>query len=201
MKDIAAIILAAGLSTRMGRPKLLLAWKDKTIIWEVISTLSHAGIQEINVVIQKGQEELFNHLRLLTGDYPLKIIFNDPFHSEDMLTSIQVGLRAISPSQKAALITLGDQPLVQEKVVQLTCSTFKETNADIIIPSYQSKRGHPWLISQKLWPQFLGLKFPSTPRDFLNLHQEKIHYVLVNNPSILMDIDTPDDYEKFQPRK
>jgi len=199
MKGIAAIILAAGSSTRMGRPKLLLPWKDKTIIWEVISTLAVSGIREINVVIQKGQEELFDHLQLLSLDYPLRIIFNHSFHCEDMLTSIHLGINGISSSYNAALIALGDQPFLQEKVIRLTAAKYMKTNADIVIPSYQDQRGHPWLIARRLWPQLLDLTFPRTPRDFLITNKERINYILVDDPFVLMDVDTPEDYEKYRP--
>lgn len=199
LKGIAAVILAAGSSTRMGQPKLLLPWKDKTVIWEVISTLAVSGIREINIVIQKKQDELFDHLQLLSLDYPLRIIFNISFHCEDMLTSIQLGLNGVSSSFDAALITLGDQPFLHEKVVRMVAAKYMESNPDIIIPSHQVHRGHPWLIARRMWSQFLDLKFPLTPRDFLIANEHKIMYIPVEDPYILLDIDTPEDYEKYRP--
>jgi len=199
IKGITAIILAAGMSTRMGRPKLLLPWKEKTILGAITSTLVEAGIQEIIVVIQAQQEQLYDHIKQLSIDFPVSPVFNDSFNSDDMLSSIRYGLKAIKPSNNAALITLGDQPQIQEDVVRLICYTYSQTNASIIIPSYHMKRGHPWLIQHTLWPQLIQLSHPSTPHDFLEQYKDEIYYVLVDNPSILQDIDTPEDYKNQKP--
>lgn len=199
INEITAIILAAGSSTRMGRPKLVLPWKDNTILGEVTSTLVKAGIQEIIIVIQKEQELLYNHIQQLSIDKPLRIVLNESFNSEDMLSSIRYGLKAIKPSFDAALIALGDQPQIQENVVRLICSEYFQTKAPIIIPSFHMQRGHPWLISRTLWPQLIKIKHPSTPHDFLEKYIEDVHYVLVDDPSILQDIDTPQDYEAHKP--
>ena len=199
LNGISAVILASGLSTRMGRPKLLLPWNKKTILWEITSTLVEAGIQDIIVVIQARQQLLFDHIQKLAINSPVRIALNDSFEPEDMLSTIHCGLKAIEHSNSAALITLGDQPQIQEDVVRRICNAFFESGAKIVIPSYLMKRGHPWLISHSLWPQLIQLKSPFTPHDFLEQHKDEIHYVLVDNPSILQDIDTPQDYEMQKP--
>jgi len=199
INGITAIILAAGSSTRMGQPKLLLPWRDNTILGEVTSTLVKAGIQEIIIVIQPKQNLLKSHIQQLSIDKPLRIVLNESFDSEDMLSSIRYGLKAIKPSYEAALITLGDQPQIQENVVRDICSCYFQSKAPIIIPSYHMQRGHPWLISRPLWSTLIQLEQPSTPQDFLKQHQKDIHYILVDNPSILQDIDTPQDYKKHKP--
>jgi molybdenum cofactor cytidylyltransferase len=199
LKGISAVILAAGLSTRMGCPKLLLPWKDQTILEKVITTLYKSGIQEIIVVIQARQQQLFEHIQQLSSNFSLRIVLNNSFEPEEMLSSIHFGLNALDPSINAALITLGDQPQIQEDIVSQICSAYIMTRAMLVIPSYRMRRGHPWLISQSLWPQFFQIKSPSTPHDFLEQYKEEILYVNVNNSSILQDIDTPEDYEKWKP--
>jgi molybdenum cofactor cytidylyltransferase len=199
LKGISAIILAAGLSTRMGCPKLLLPWKDQTILENVTSTLYKSGIQEIVVVIQARQQQLLEHIQQLSSNFPLRIALNDSFEPEEMLSSIHYGLNALDPSSNAALITLGDQPQIQEDIVSKICSAYTTTKAMLVIPSYRMRRGHPWLISQSLWSQLIQIKKPSTPHDFLEQYKEEILYVNVDNPSILQDIDTPEDYEKWKP--
>lgn len=199
LKGLSAIILAAGLSTRMGCPKLLLPWKDQTILEKVTSTLYKSGIQEIVVVIQARQQQLLEQIQQLSSKYPLKIAFNESFEPEEMLYSISCGLNALNPSINAALITLGDQPQIQEDVVHQICLEYLISRAKLVIPSYRMKRGHPWLISRSLWSQFIQLKSPSTSHDFLEQYKEEILYVNVNNSSILQDIDTPEDYEKWKP--
>lgn len=199
LKGLSAIILAAGLSTRMGCPKLLLPWKNQTILETVTSTLYKSGIQEIVVVIQGRQQELSEHIQKLSINYPLKIAFNESFEPEEMLYSISCGLNALNPSTNAALITLGDQPQIQGEIVRKICFAYIKSKAMLVIPSYRMRRGHPWLISQPLWSQFIQIKSPSTPHDFLEQYKEEILYVNVDNPSILQDIDTLEDYEKWKP--
>jgi molybdenum cofactor cytidylyltransferase len=69
----------------------------------------------------------------------------------------------------------------------------------LIVPSYQKHRGHPWLIDCSLWGEVLALKPPENLRDFLRAKTEQIHYLEVDSPSILQDLDTPEDYQRFRP--
>ena len=198
MEGIAAIILGAGLSTRMGQNKLLLPWKNTTILGKTISTLAATGIQDIVVVIQPSQNRLVTHIQQLSSVYPVRMAHNNSFKPEDMVTSIQYGLKAIQPSSKASLIVLGDQPHIQEDIVRQIILVYIKTKTPIVIPSFSMRRGHPWLISHTLWPKFNKLKHPLTPRDFLDQHNDEITYVIVDNNSILQDIDTPEDYQTLQ---
>jgi molybdenum cofactor cytidylyltransferase len=61
------------------------------------------------------------------------------------------------------------------------------------------KRGHPWLVARSLWSQILAIKSPETPRDFINQYADEIQYVEVDTPSILADLDTPEDYQNSRP--
>jgi molybdenum cofactor cytidylyltransferase len=61
------------------------------------------------------------------------------------------------------------------------------------------RRGHPWLVARPLWGEILAMMSPQSPRDLLNAHSNEIEYVNVDNPSILQDLDTPEDYLKFKP--
>jgi molybdenum cofactor cytidylyltransferase len=78
-------------------------------------------------------------------------------------------------------------------------AAWNESHFSLVIPSYQMRRGHPWLVSRSLWNELLELKPPETLRSFLNRHLEDIHYVEVDNAGILLDLDTPGDYEKHKP--
>jgi len=195
---IVAIILGAGLSTRMGSAKLLLPWKNTTILGKIVSVLTSIEIQDIIVVVHPNHDQLKEHIQDLSNAYPVRFILNDSFKPEDMLTSIQYGLKAIKSSPTAALIVLGDQPQIEEATIQQIILSHKQTNSSIVIPSFSMRRGHPWLIPHPLISQFLKLQHPLTPRDFLEQHKNKIKYVIVDNDSILKDIDTPEDYQTFK---
>jgi molybdenum cofactor cytidylyltransferase len=116
-----------------------------------------------------------------------------------MLSSIQLGLEAQSNQVQATLIGLGDQPQVRVRTVRLICERFLERKSRLIVPSFEKRRGHPWLIERSLWQPLLELKFPRSPRDFLNEHATEIDYVEVDTATILADIDTPEDYNTSHP--
>jgi molybdenum cofactor cytidylyltransferase len=109
-----------------------------------------------------------------------------------------VGLSAKMREASAALICLGDQPQVQERTVRSVCDAFLKNKSPIVVPSYQMKRGHPWLVARPLWDELLEMKSPRTPRDFLKKHARKINYVNVDTASVIEDLDTPEDFLKYK---
>jgi molybdenum cofactor cytidylyltransferase len=117
-----------------------------------------------------------------------------------MLSSLQVGLRALNSKTEAVLVGLGDQPHVQEKTIRKLVDSYMQSAAGLIVPSYQMHRGHPWLVARNYWAEILDLAAPRTPRDFLAQHSAQIHYVEVDTPSVLADLDTMEDYTKYNPQ-
>ncbi|RPI92138.1 MAG: nucleotidyltransferase family protein [Chloroflexi bacterium] len=192
---ISAIILAAGQSQRMGQPKMLLPWGKVTVIGRVITTFLNAGIEEI-IVITGGAREL---VEKVTAQYPVRVIHNNDYATGEMLSSLQCGLRAMPDQAQATLVGLGDQPQVQESSVHGVVEGYQKNKPGLVVPSFQMRRGHPWLVARPLWDELLQMKPPESPRDFLNRHGDEIHYVDVDNPSILADLDTPEDYQKSHP--
>jgi len=197
---ITAIILAAGQSTRMGSPKMVLPWGNMTVIEHVVSVFSKAGIDDILVVTGGAHEQVESVILQCRKKYPVRSVYNEKYKSGDMLTSIQCGLRHIADkSVGAAMIGLGDQPQVQEGSVRRVCDAFLETESKIVVPSYKMRRGHPWLVARPLWDEILKMRSPQSPRDLLNAHQAEIQYVNLDDPNILADLDTPEEYRKWQP--
>lgn len=192
---ISAIILAAGESKRMGKPKMLLPWGKSTVLQTVITTFKSAGIEDILVVTGGAHEQV----KALIGD-SASIAFNENYKNDDMLSSIQIGLGAVDDAAQAALICLGDQPQAEERSVRRVCDAYQKDKSKIVVPSYQMRRGHPWLVARPLWEDLLAMKPLQTPRDFLQQHASDIQYVLADSASILADLDTPEDYEKHHPQ-
>jgi molybdenum cofactor cytidylyltransferase len=192
---ISAIILAAGQSKRMGQPKMLLPWGNLTVIEHVVITFLNAGVEAIVVVTGAAQEQVENVVKR----YPVRRIHNRDYASGEMLSSLQCGIREMSPHAQAALIGLGDQPQVQARSVRAICDAYETSQSSLIVPSFQMKRGHPWLVARPLWSEVLSLKPPETPRNFLNKYSSAIQYVNLDTPSILADLDTPEDYRTSHP--
>ncbi len=197
IQSLGAIVLAAGLSTRMGAPKMLLPWGNKAVIQHVIEVVLSAGIKDVAVVTGGYKEELDSILATL----PVVNAFNPDFANGEMLDSIQVGLRALPVSVQAAFLVLGDQPTITSEIFfRLIENSRTIPFGKIIIPSYHFRRGHPWVIPRSFWHQILELNPPKTMRDFLKANESSIYYVEFDTPAILQDLDTPQDYEKYRPK-
>ena len=195
---ISALILAAGESKRMGRPKMLLPWGNTTVLGHVISTYKSAGVEEILVVTGGAHEQIEEIVNL----HKVRSVFNEQYSGGEMLSSLQRGLQVLLPNRdtvQAALIGLGDQPQIQTRTVQVICEAYRSRPSQLIVPSFQMRRGHPWLVENSLWQELLEMRAPLSPRDFLSGHADEIRYVEVDTPSIFADLDTPEDYQNAQP--
>jgi molybdenum cofactor cytidylyltransferase len=191
---IAAIILAAGMSKRMGQPKMLLPWEGTTVLGKVIKTFEQAGIECILVVTGGDRELVEANLSELATQFPARSVFNPDFAQGEMLSSLQRGLVALPSEAEAALIGLGDQPQVQARTVRRVCAAFIKSGAPLVVPSHQLRRGHPWLVARSLWDELMELPPVQSPRRFLQRHASDIYYVNVDTSSIIEDLDTPEDY-------
>src|SRR6266516_4263868 len=130
---IAAIILAAGQSKRMGQPKMLLPWGRLTVIEHVITTFVNAGLEDIVVVTGGAQEQVEQTIE----GYPVQKTHNKDYATGEMLSSLQQGLKALSNQVQAALIGLGDQPQIQEKSIRLICESYRDSRSSLLVPSFQ----------------------------------------------------------------
>lgn len=192
---ISGIVVAAGESVRMGQPKMVLPWGSTTVIGKVVSILQQVHLDEIIVVTGGWRKEVENALR----DYCVRTIYNSEYLEGEMLSSVKKGIEGLSDSSDAALITLGDMPYIKFEVVRSILETYISSRSMLVVPSYQMRRGHPWLVANKLWEEILELKKFHSLRYFLNKNQNLIKYVSVNTNSIILDLDTPTDYASNKP--
>ena len=194
MTKITAVVLAAGLSRRMGQPKMLLPWGGTTVLGQVLSTLRGTGVEEM-IVVTGGARELVEAevMRLVeTERIPARTVFNPQHETGEMMSSIRTGLAAIGPEAEYALIALGDQPQLSAQSARRVVSAAKMPGSRLILPSFEMRRGHPWLVRRDLWP---ALANAETGRAFLKQHEAEIFYVEAD-ASILKDLDTPEDYQQ-----
>jgi molybdenum cofactor cytidylyltransferase len=189
---IGAVVLAAGLSSRMGVQKLLLPWKEKTVIEKVVDTLINSGISNIVVVTGRDAEQIASTLK----SNPVQVVYNPDFADGNMVTSLRTGLKALREKVDGILMVLADQPQMMDTTVKLLVNEWNRNPDSICIPSYQMHRGHPWVIPARLWDNLNGLDSHQTMRDFIRINEMEIRYVVVETPTILADLDTPEDYEK-----
>lgn len=190
-KPVSAIVLAAGLSSRMGVQKLLLPWQGTTVIGRIVDTVLSAGIEDVVVVTGRDADRVRNELQ---GQH-VTITFNPLFANGNMVDSIRTGIRAMNVESKAFLLVLGDQPQMQVSTVSRVLEVWQNHPLQICIPSWNMRRGHPWMVPAAFLDDILQLPEKKTMRDFLSSHSSEIHYVLVETPTILADLDTMDDYD------
>ena len=184
--DVAAIVAAAGLSKRMGCCKQLLQLGGKTALARCLDTLLAGGIREI-VVVVGVQGEL---VAAEAGRFPVQVVVNnDP--AGDMASSLRVGRAALSAATRAVIVALCDYPLVQPATVaELTMAHAMEPGR-IVIPSHGGRRGHPLLIPRTVLEE---LQDELTLRDVVRRDQRRVSFLPVEDPGILSDMDTPEDY-------
>jgi molybdenum cofactor cytidylyltransferase len=195
----AAVVLAAGRSTRMGRPKQLLPWGGTTLLGAVVRRLRATEVSDIVVVT--GAERAAVEASLageLAADPRLRCVFNPDFAAGEMARSLQTGLQALPADRTGALVVLADQPELEPRVVQALLQRWRETLAPALAPYYQGQRGHPLLFDRALWPAILALPAAANPREALRA-AGAVEPVDVDTASILRDIDTPDDYAAAAP--
>ncbi len=188
---ISAIILAAGESKRMGKPKLLLPYGDKTIIETVIQTVMQSEAKNIIVVLGSEKEKI----RSLISRYPIIITENNEYQS-GMLSSIQCGLRSVPEEANTVMILLGDQPMINGTVIDQLTDALRHTDKGIMIAVNNGKRGHPILINVKYKKEIEKLGPENSMHDFTRKFASDILEVETETPDILRDIDTPEDYNK-----
>ncbi len=197
-RPVSAIVLAAGLSSRMastGQHKVLLPWTNgKTILEHIIDQLLLARIDHITVVTGSRADEI----GVLAEKRGASVVFNPRYQTGEMLSSLKAGLKAQPAHIAAALVVLGDQPRIQPKIVGQVTMAYAEGQGDLIAPSYQMRRGHPILIDRRYWGEFLALPDDGSPRDVINQHP--VTHINVDNDSVLRDVDTPDDYRQERSR-
>jgi len=186
-----AIVLAAGMSRRMGQPKVLLPWGDQTVLERILSQL--IGSVDETVVITGAQRQAVEALARRAGATP---IHNPDYAAGEMLSSLQVGLRAlIERGAAGALAVLADQPMVRARTVHHIIQAYAQTQKGLVAPSHNMRRGHPILIDRRYWQALLDLPPGSAPRDVINRHPDDIAYVDADD-SVLRDIDTLEAYRE-----
>lgn len=191
-RAIGAVILAGGMSSRMGQPKVLLPWMDgRTIIEHIIEQLLRSRLSQITVVTGYYSREVKRTVKPME----VKVVHNRSHKTGEMLSSLQAGLRSMPDNISAVLVVLGDQPRLQPRVIYDVIRAYSEGEGNLIIPSFQMRRGHPILIDRRYWQDILSLGHNGTLRDVIDAASDEIVYVNVNTDSVLRDVDTPSDYE------
>jgi molybdenum cofactor cytidylyltransferase len=191
MDAIWSIILAAGESKRMGFPKMLLQFNGKTMIENVLENVAGSVSDGILVVLGAGRKDLMS----LASKYDVKYCYNKNYR-EGMLSSVQCGFKNLPPDARAILVFQGDQPFITPSVINKVVGAYRSSGKGIIIPVYNGKRGHPLLLDSKYRDQIDNLDPDEGLRSITYIYSSDIHEVDTDEPGILRDFNTYDDYKR-----
>ena len=183
-----AIVLAAGKSQRMGRPKALLPFRGRTFLENITDAIARSSVQHTIVVVGHHRDEIAARL-----DLP-NLIFN-PDYAQGMITSFQTGIRALPADCIGALLFLVDHPLVDAATINVLLANFAANR--ITVPVFNGGRGHPVLFSAEILQEILALPPSQGANIVVRKDPARIVEVPVDAPGILVDIDTPEDFEKL----
>jgi molybdenum cofactor cytidylyltransferase len=191
---IAAVVLAAGRSTRMGRPKMLLPLADgRPMLAHTVETMARGGLRPV-VVVTGGEAGVAEAAEAMGAEW----VQAWEEGRGDMLASIQSGLRALEDTPaEGAMVVPGDMPFIRPTTIQTLVQVFVTDRPRLMAPSYARRRGHPVGLAREAWPEALALAPPQSLRDYLRDRSREIRYVVVDDPGILKDLDRPDDYERI----
>lgn len=190
MDKVWGIVLAAGMSTRMKKQKMLLPFNGKTLVETVVEKAKEKLNENVLVVLGSDYEQILQKVI----NYKVKVSFNKNYH-DGMLSSVIHGFNNVPEHTKAAMVFLGDQPQIPVEAISVVLNAWRNEKKGIVIPAYKGKRGHPVLIETKYNSTINNLNPEKGLRELMNLFPDDILEVECKLPEILRDIDTPHQYE------
>jgi molybdenum cofactor cytidylyltransferase len=193
---IPAIVLAAGASTRMGKPKALLPLGGETFLSRILKTLHDAEVDDLLVVVGHDGAAIAASLAPLT--FPVRVVEN-PDYSRGQLSSLQAGLRAADrPGVRGILVTLVDLPLISSSTVRAVLDAYHQhPGVAMARPVMGDRHGHPVVFDRRLFDDLRTGDPAVGAKPIVNAHLEAVLNVPVTDEGAFLDIDTPAEYERF----
>jgi molybdenum cofactor cytidylyltransferase len=188
VSQVAAILLAAGQSSRMGAFKPLLPFGNKTVIECCIDYLREGGVETVVVVLGHRADEVRKRLEGLPVNFAL-----NPNPKSEMGASIAAGINKLPDTIAATLIALADYPAVPARVISTLLGSWEE-GARIVIPTWQNHGGHPVLVDFSFKHELLHLSSSGGLRALFKAHPDEVKRIAIDSPFIARDMDTWDDY-------
>lgn len=190
---IVAVVLSAGESSRMGQPKALLPIGGETFLERIVTVLQSTNIGKIIVVIGHNAEEMKRKVEHL----PVEILVN-PQYKLGQLSSLHVAIRGLLSDANcdAMLVHLVDHPYIDAELVDRMIEGFYRSGKLAVVPRYQGKRGHPVILSRKLFDELLNAPIEQGAKAVVNAHRDDTLEMDAGDEGVTIDIDTPDEYRQ-----
>lgn len=185
---IAAILLAAGESTRMGRPKALLHWRSTTLIEYQVRELRAAGVDDLVVVLGHDADAIRPYV-----EEDAEIVVNEAYRA-GRASSLRAGAAALPDSADPIVVLSVDQPRTQQ-TVRATLEAHARGGASITIPAYRGHRGHPVVLAGALLPELREASEEAQGlRSVIAAHEASVREVEIDDEQVVLDINTPEEY-------
>ena len=191
---IGAVILSAGESSRMGRPKALLPINGQTFIEKIVGALKQTSVGKIIVVLGHSAAEMKPRIEHL----PVEILINSDYKL-GQLSSLQVAVRDLEKTADCdgMLVHLVDHPYIDAKLVENMIDRFRATGKLSVVPLHGTRRGHPVLFSRKLFGELLAAPIDQGAKAVVNAHRDDTLEIDTEDVGITLDIDTPELYRQY----
>jgi len=190
IQRLGAVVPAAGLSRRMGKEKVLLRLGGMTVLERVLTTLRVTGVEELVVVLRPDLKEAIALARRAGA----RVIVN-PHPEEEMLLSIRIGIAELAPDLDAFFVWPADHPAVLPETLGELAA--KADPGRVIVPVYRGRRGHPALVGGGLISDIASIPPKEGLRHLWRLRPEVLCEVAVEDRGVIVNLDTPEDYENF----
>lgn len=192
MSRVTGIVLAAGVSRRLGRPKQLLTLGDATVIEHVVRRATGSSLDDV-IVVTGAQDEA---IRKVLSAYPVRFAHN-PRYSEGQGTSLAAGIAAVDDESRAVVVLLGDQPGIEPATIDRVIDAFRQHQAPVVMADYGEERSHPVLFARELFSELAALDGDAGGRDIVRRYNDMLLLVDGGADASPVDIDTEDAYQRL----
>ncbi len=191
---IAGLILSAGRSERMGRPKALLPYAGTTFLGHIYRAAQDSSLDEVRIVLGHDPGTIVEALNLPTE----KIVLNEDY-GRGMLSSLQEGLKALLPlNPEAVVMMLVDHPRISSELLDQLIAAYRSGRGRIVIPVHGGRRGHPVLFASELFDKLLAAPLDEGARQVVRSYPELVYELDVTASGVLDDIDSPQDLRRLE---
>ena len=192
---LAAVILSGGASRRMGSPKALVSYQGASFLEHLLGVTRHPAISVRRVVLGPDAEEISRQVRL----EPEEIVLNKEWE-KGQLSSIHAALRSLPAGTEGMLLCPVDHPLVSATLVNNLIVTFRETNAPVVLPTFEGRRGHPVIFAAAMYEELLQAPVETGARAVVWAHKHEVQEVSTTEEGCVLNLNDPDALRKAKNR-
>lgn len=197
-KPTAGVVLAAGMSTRLGRPKQLLEIKGRHLLEWVLDAALQSELKRVILVLGHESRTILQALGRTAHHPDLQVVLNRKYR-EGLSHSLRAGLLKARETCPSVMFLLADQPMVSSKTIDYLLARFWESDKDICVPVHEGKRGNPTIFSSRLYSELMSVQGDVGARKIIEENPDRVLFVEIEDPLCFLDIDSEEDIKRLFP--